>query len=95
MYWRGKQQAKKSVVNALVGQELSLDTKVVQTSGLVIATPLSRQLETTFDSQKWKSNSRGMIFTMTQMSRRTSISARLVCLVILSLCHMSQCGVSS
>ena len=69
-------------------QGLSLGTKVVQTCGSVIAMPLSRQLETTFDSQKWKSNSRGMIFTIpfvTQMNRHTSISVRLVCLVILSM----------
>ena len=38
-------------------QELSLDMKVVQTCVLVIAIPLSRQLETTFDSRRWKSNS--------------------------------------
>ena len=41
--------------------------------------------ETTFDSQKRKSNSRGMIFTIPfvkQMNRHTSISVRLVCLVI-------------
>ena len=77
-----KQQAKKTVVNALVGpSKLSLDTKVVQTCGLVIAMPLSRQLETTFDSLKWKSNSRGMIFTIPfvkQRNRHTSISVRLV-----------------
>ena len=53
-----KQQAKESVVNAFVGwvQEMSLGMKVVQTCGLVIAMPLSRQLETTFDSRKWRSN---------------------------------------
>ena len=69
-------------------QGLSLGTKVVQSCGSVIAMPLSRQLETTFDSRKWKSNSRGMIFTIPfvkQMNRHTSISVRLVCLVILSM----------
>ena len=67
------------------GQGLSLGTKVVQTCGSVIAMP---QLETTSDSQKWKSNSRGMIFTIPfvkQMNRHTSISVRLVCLLILSM----------
>ena len=55
-------------------QGLSLGTKVVQTCGAVIAMPLSRQLETAFDSQTWKSNSRGMTFTIpfvTQMNRHT------------------------
>ena len=53
-----KQQVKESVVNAFVGwvQELSLGMKVVQKCGLVIAMPFSRQLETTFDSRKWRSN---------------------------------------
>ena len=57
-------------------------------NGSVIAMLLSRQLETTFDSQKWKSNSRGMISTirfMTQMNRQSLISVRLVRPVIHSL----------
>ena len=61
-------------------QELSLGMKVVQTCGFAIAMLLSRQLETTFHSRKWKSNSRGMIFTtpfVKQMNRHTSISVRL------------------
>ena len=38
-------------------QGLSLGTKVVQSCGSVIVVPLSRQLQTTFDSRRWKSNS--------------------------------------
>ena len=45
-------------------QGLSLGTKVVQTCGSVIAMPLSRQLETTFDSRRWKNTFRGMISTI-------------------------------
>ena len=68
-------------------QGLSLGTKVVQTCGLVIAMLLSRQRDTTFDSRKWN-NFRGMISTIpfvTQTSRYTLISVRLVRLVILSM----------
>ena len=69
-------------------QGLSLDTKVVQTCGSVTAKLLSKQLEATFDLRKWKNNFRGMISTIpfvTQMSRHTLISVRLVRLVILSM----------
>ena len=86
----GAETTSEKVSGQCVGwaQELSLDMKVVQTCGLVIAMPLSRQLETTFDSRKWKSNSRDIIFTIPfvkQMNRHTSISVRPVCLVILSM----------
>ena len=69
-------------------QGLSLCTKDMQTYGLVIAMLLSRQLEITFDLRKWKNNFRGMISTVpfvTQMSRHTLISVRLVRPVIPSV----------
>ena len=86
----GVETTSESVSGQCVGwaQGLSLGTRAVQTCGLVIAMPLSRQLETTFDLRSWKSNSRGMIFTILfvkQMNRHTLISVRPVCLVILSV----------
>ena len=54
-------------------QELSLGMKVVQTCGLVTAMLLSRQLETTFDSRRWKSNSCGTISTIPFVTQMTDI----------------------
>ena len=88
MYRRGNNKRKSQWSMRWLGPGLSLCTKVVQTCGSVIAKQLSRLLETTFDSRKWKSNSLGMVFTIPfvkQTNRHTSISVRLVCLMILSL----------
>ena len=83
MYWRGNNKRKSQwsmrwlCPGVVIGHE--------GRANVWISHRMSRQLETTFDSQKWKSKSRGMIFTIPfvkQMNRHTSISVRLVCFVI-------------